>query len=167
MASRRQIRSVVRKVGRIRGRSETGRWVRAVPMRPGDLPAGPWDGALRRGRVNPEGLFSVLYATEARPGFAREIVRTLLVREPDSDPLTLVFCEVQLCRVLDLCDSRTRRSLGIALKDLADPDLGAVLGAIGEAAHETGFDGVIYPRPLRPDRRNLAIFLDRVEAGRS
>jgi hypothetical protein len=164
MASVRLLRSVIRKVGDLSGRPEEGRWVRAVPMKRGDLPAGPRDGALDRGRLNPDGLFPVLYATEARAGFTREIVRTLKSDGPDDLPLTLVFCEVHLCKVLDLCDPKIRRILGVTVRELADPEPGLVLGAIGETAHQMGFDGVIYPRPLRPERRNLAIFLDRVEA---
>ena len=164
MASVRLLRRVVRKVASVPGRSEEGRWVRAVPMRRGDPPAGPRDGALDRGRVNPDGLFPVLYATEARSGFTREIVKTLQGPGSDDLPLTLVFCEVHLCKVLDLCDPKVRRLLGITVREISDPEPGLVLGAIGETAHEMGFDGIIYPRPLRPERRNLAIFLDRVEA---
>ena len=37
--------------------------------------------------------------------------------------------------------------------------------AIGVAAYNEGFEGVIYPRPLNPKCRNLAIFSDRITSG--
>jgi len=69
---------------------------------------------------------------------------------------------VTLSKVLDLADPSIRRKLGVSVRDLADTDETWVSQAIGVAAYNEGFDGVIYPRPLNPRCRNLGIFSDRI-----
>jgi len=76
----------------------------------------------------------------------------------------VVVLRVKLGRVLDLAQRSTRRTLGITLRQLNGPPASTAGQQIGAAAYEAGFEGIIYPRPLKPDRRNLALFMDRVTA---
>ena len=40
----------------------------------------------------------------------------------------------------------------------------ASLEDVARGVKRAGFEGIIYPRPLKPRRRNLALFMDRVVA---
>jgi RES domain-containing protein len=112
------------------------------------------------GRVNPPGSFPVLYAVSDQDG-----CRPPPPTYPDDEPETVIAVfSVSLSRVLDLTESEIRRRLGVALKDLLNADEAKLTQAIGVAAYNEGFEGVIYPRPLNPKCRNLAIFSDRISS---
>ena len=144
----------------VRGRVETGRWLRAMPThRIRDL-LDPYSESIRGGRMNPPGSFPVLYAVADDEG----CLPLLGVREDEPETVIAVF-SVALSRVLDLAESATRRRLGITVKDLSSADEPGISQAIGIAAYNEGFEGVIYPRPLNPRCRNLAIFSDRITSG--
>jgi len=132
------------------GRSESGRWLRAMPSgRIRDL-LDPYSGSLKGGRVNPPGSFPVLYAADedgCRPALALD--------EPET---VIAVFSVMLSRVLDLADGSVRRKLGVSVRDLANAEESRISQAIGVAAYNEGFEGVIYPRPLNPKCRNLGIF---------
>jgi RES domain-containing protein len=142
------------------GRSETGRWLRAMPAhRIRDL-LDPHLSTRQGGRVNPPGSFPVLYAVADEAG-----CRPPLVGYASEEPETVVAVfSVSLTRVLDLADPGVRRELGVTLRNLLDGDEPRISQAIGVAAYNEGFEGVIYPRPLNPKCRNLAIFSDRISS---
>lgn len=145
---------------RVRGRAETGRWLRAMPThRIRDL-LDPYSESIKGGRMNPPGSFPVLYAVADDQG----CLPLLGVAQDEPETVIAVF-SVSLTRVLDLADSAIRRRLGVFLKDLTSADEPGVSQAIGIAAYNEGFEGVIYPRPLNPRCRNLAIFSDRITSG--
>jgi RES domain-containing protein len=142
----------------IPGRSESGRWLRAMPAhRIRDL-LDPYQESLKGGRVNPPGSFPVLYAVADEEG-CRPALAAVQLNEPET--VVAVF-SVVLSRVLDLADGSIRRKLGVTVSDLANADESRISQAIGMAAYNEGFEGVIYPRPLNPKCRNLAIFSDRI-----
>lgn len=143
---------------RIRERPESGRWLRAMPVhRVRDL-LDPHAESMRGGRINPPGSFPVLYAVADEDGCRPSL---LPVDGDDAETIIAVF-SVELSRVLDLADPAVRRRLGVAVRDLSTADETRISQAIGIAAYNEGFDGVIYPRPLNPRCRNLAIFSDRI-----
>ncbi|HVE38587.1 MAG TPA: RES family NAD+ phosphorylase [Planctomycetota bacterium] len=145
---------------RMPGRAETGRWLRAMPAhRIRDL-LDPHLSTRRGGRVNPPGSFPVLYAVADEAG-CRPPLAGLALEE--SETVVAVF-SVTLTRVLDLAVPGVRRELGVSLRDLLDGDESRIFQAIGVAAYNEGFEGVIYPRPLNPKCRNLAIFSDRISS---
>jgi RES domain-containing protein len=145
---------------RVRGRAETGRWLRAMPThRIRDL-LDPYSESVRGGRMNPPGSFPVLYAVADDEG----CLPMLGVPEDEPETVIAVF-SVSLVRVLDLTDPGTRRKLGITVADLSSADEPGISRSIGIAAYNEGFEGVIYPRPLNPRCRNLAIFSDRITSG--
>jgi RES domain-containing protein len=145
---------------RIPGRTESGRWLRAMPAhRIRDL-LDPHLSSRRGGRVNPPGSFPVLYAVADEAG-CRPPLAGFVLEEPET--VVAVF-SVALTRVLDLSDPGIRRELGVTLRDLLDGDEARIFQAIGVAAYNEGFEGVIYPRPLNPKCRNLAIFSERISS---
>lgn len=144
-----------------RGRSETGRWLRAMPAgRIRDL-LDPYSESLRGGRVNPPGSFPVLYAVADEDG-CRPALAAVGLDEPHT---VIAVFSVSLSRVVDLADPRVRRKLGVTVRDLTDAEETRVPQSVGVAAYNEGFEGVIYPRPLNPKCRNLAIFSDRITSG--
>jgi RES domain-containing protein len=145
---------------RLPGRSETGRWLRAMPApRIRDL-LDPHLSTRRGGRVNPPGSFPVLYAVADEAG-CRPPLAGLAADEPET---VIAVFSVSLTRILDLSDPEVRRELGVTLRDLLDGDEARLSQAIGVAAYNEGFEGVIYPRPLNPKCRNLAIFSERISS---
>jgi RES domain-containing protein len=145
---------------RIPGRTETGRWLRAMPAhRIRDL-LDPHLSTRRGGRVNPPGSFPVLYAVADEAG-CRPPLAGLALDEPET--VVAVF-SVSLVRILDLADPEVRRELGVTLRELLDGSESRVFQAIGVAAYNEGFEGVIYPRPLNTKCRNLAIFSERISS---
>jgi RES domain-containing protein len=145
---------------RIRGRPESGRWLRAMPAhRIRDL-LDPHLSSRNGGRVNPPGSFPVLYAVSDEDG-CRPPPPFALDDEPET---VIAVFSVTLSSVLDLTEPEIRRRLGVGLKDLVNGDEARVSQAIGVAAYNEGFEGVIYPRPLNPKCRNLAIFSDRISS---
>jgi RES domain-containing protein len=145
---------------RIKGRAESGQWLRAMPApRIRDL-LDPHLSTRRGGRVNPPGSFPVLYAMADEDG-----CRPPLLSLPDGEAETVIAVfSVSLSRVLDLADPALRRRLGVSLQDLLSSDEARVSQAIGVAAYNEGFEAVIYPRPMNPKCRNLAIFSDRISS---
>ncbi len=143
----------------ISGRRESGRWLRAMPAdRAHDL-LDPFNGeSSRGGRVNPPGSFPVLYAAEDQPG-CRPIYGCLCSGIPDA---VIAVFHVSLSCVLDLTEPDLRRRLGITVRDLTDSSDPRIAHAVGVAAYNDGFDGIIYPRPWKPKCRNLAVFADRI-----
>lgn len=143
---------------RIRGRAETGRWLRAMPAhRIRDL-LDPYSESLKGGRINPPGSFPVLYAVADDEGCHP----TLPGDEGEESEIVIAVFSVTLDRVLDLVDPAIRKKLGITVKDLASADETRISQAIGIAAYNEEFEGVIYPRPMNPRCRNLAIFSDLI-----
>jgi RES domain-containing protein len=144
---------------RIRGRPETGRWLRAMPVyRIHDL-LDPHLSSRQGGRVNPPGSFPVLYAVADKEG-----CRPPMTSFPDDSGTVVAVFSVALSRVLDLADPELRRRLGVPLRELLNPDEPRVCQAIGVAAYNEGFEGVVYPRPLNPKCKNLAIYSDRISS---
>jgi RES domain-containing protein len=117
----------------------------------------PYSESVRGGRMNPPNSVPVLYAVADDDG----CLPLLGVREDEPETVIAVF-SVALSRVLDLADPAIRRRLGVTMKDLSSGDEPGISQAIGIAAYNEGFEGVIYPRPLNPKCRNLAIFSDRI-----
>ena len=140
------------------GRRETGRWIRAMPARRIRDLLDPYCESLKGGRVNPPGSFPVLYAVADEEG-CRPALDAFDLDEPET---VIAVFSVTLSKVLDLADPSVRRKLGVSVRDLADTDETWVSQAIGVAAYNEGFDGVIYPRPFNPKCRNLGIFSDRI-----
>jgi RES domain-containing protein len=121
----------------------------------------PYSESIRGGRVNPPGSFPVLYAVADEDG-CRPALAAVGLAEPET---VIAVFSVSLSRVLDLADPSVRRKLAVTVKELAEPELTRVSQSIGVAAYNEGFEGVIYPRPLNPKCRNLAIFSDRITSG--
>ena len=143
------------------GRPESGRWLRALPAgRIRDL-LDPYSESLKGGRVNPPGSFPVLYAVADEDG-CRPALAAVGLDEPET---VIAVFSVSLSRILDLADPTVRRMLGVSVRDLANGEETRVSQSIGVAAYNEGFEGVIYPRPLNPKCRNLAIFSDRITSG--
>jgi len=120
----------------------------------------PHVSSRKGGRVNPPGSFPVLYAVADQEG-CRPLPSSFPADEPE--PVIAVF-SVSLSRVLDLADPDIRRRLNVPLEELLNAEEARVCQAIGVAAYNEGFEGVIYPRPLNPKCRNLAIFSDRISS---
>ena len=59
--------------------------------------------------------------------------------------------------VLDLAQRSIRRMLGVTLRQLNGLPDSATGRQLGDAAYDAGFEGIIYPRPLKRNRRNLAL----------
>lgn len=143
---------------RIRGRPESGRWLRVMPAhRIRDL-LDPHAESMRGGRINPPGSFPVLYAVADENGCCPPAGSV----DGDEPETVVAVFSVRLSRVLDLADAGVRRRLGVTVKELANAEEPRTSQAIGIAAYNEGFEGVIYPRPLNPRCRNLAIFSDRI-----
>src|SRR5204862_3126933 len=116
----------------IKGRPETGRWLRAMPAhRIRDL-LDPYASSEMGGRVNPPGSFPVLYAAADEVG-----CRPLLMHRSEPETVIAVF-SVSLSRILDLADPSVRRKVGVRVKDLGKADGTRVSQAIGVAAYNEG-----------------------------
>lgn len=124
------------------------------------------------GRLNASGTFPVIY-TSTDPltataeafqnfldfGFAPQSVR----------PRVVVGLKITLTVVLDLCDARIRRRLGVTLSDLAqnwwrlqESGHEALPQAVGRAAYQASFEGVLLPSMRRRGGRNLNLFPERL-----
>ena len=93
------------------------------------------------------------------------LFRSLLHRSADEPETVIAVFSVSLSRILDLANPSVRRKVGVTVKDLGSADESRVSQAIGVAAYNEGFEGIIYPRPMNPKCRNLAIFSDRITSG--
>jgi hypothetical protein len=137
-----------------------GRWLHAMLPNPEEAVQSLFDHAFRGGRWSPPRSFPVMYTTEEDAASRAELDRWLQL--DDGSRFIVVCIKVQLGRVLDLCNPANRSAFGATIQELNDPvDLG-VSRAIGVAAYKANYQAILYPRPLRPDHRNLAIFPERV-----
>src|SRR5262245_5791643 len=153
-----------KKLRRIKGRPESGDWLRAVHLDHDQELRSILALMQRGGRFNPPGRFPVMHAAEDND-LCRAGMLEWIREEQTPDRLrAVVVLKVKLTRVLDLAKRSTRRALGVTLRQLNGRERSSTGQQIGAAAYEAGFEGIIYPRPLKPSRRNLALFMDRVTA---
>jgi len=156
-----------KKLQALKGRPETGAWLRAVNLDQEQELKSILALMMKGGRFNPPGQFPILHAVEDDER-CRERMLQWIREEPAVDGnMAVIVLKVRLQRVLDLAHGATRRALGITLRDLNNPRLTLTAQQIGAAAHDAGFEGIIYPRPLKPKQRNLALFMDRINARRN
>lgn len=153
-----------RKLQAVRGRPETGDWLRAVRLDQEQELQSIVGLMMRGGRFNPPGEFPVLHAVEDDQRCRERMLRWIEAESEGDGSMAVIVLKVKLTRVLDLAHGATRRALGITLRDLNSPGASAAAQQLGAAAHDAGFEGIVYPRPLKPGRRNLALFMDRVTA---
>ncbi len=102
---------------------------------------------INGGRWNPSETFAVVYTALDRATIDAELER--LARRTGMPvgsflPRRLTRIEAQLTRVLDLTDARTRRRLGLTLRELTDDDWSRTQ-AIGQAAQFLGFEAILAP----------------------
>jgi RES domain-containing protein len=152
------------KLRRIQGRPETGDWLRAVHLDHDQELQSILALMQRGGRFNPPGRFPVLHAAEDNDRCREGMLEWIKTEQTPDRIRAVVVLKVKLTRVLDLAQPSTRRALGITVRELTGAEDSPTGRQIGAAAYEAGFEGIIYPRPLKPRRRNLALFMDRVTA---
>jgi len=146
---------------RIPGRPEVGQWLHITIEDPLSGAVELVEFQERGGRLNPPGSFPVMYCAEDNPDCRAALNRGIL-DDPDPDTKFVVLhLDVHLSKILDLSDGGIRRRLGVTLASLTDPKDMSVCQKIGAAAHEAGFAGIVYPRPLSKGGLNLALFCDR------
>jgi len=152
------------KLQRVKGRPLAGDWLRAVML--------DHEQELQRiltlmehgGRFNPPGRFPVLHAVEDVAGCRAGLLQWIREEQQPDQIMAVVVLKVKLRRVLDLAQPSTRRALGITVRELNGLP-GSLAGRqLGAAAYDAGFEGIIYPRPLKRNRRNIALFMDRIIA---
>jgi RES domain-containing protein len=155
------------KLRSVRGRPETGAWLRAVKLDQEQELQSILGLMARGGRFNPPGEFPILHAAEDDERCRERMLRWIKEEQAPDGVMAVIVLKVKLNRVLDLASGATRRRLGITLRDLNNPRSPRAGQQIGAAAHDAGFEGIIYPRPLKPTQRNLALFMDRIRARKS
>jgi RES domain-containing protein len=116
------------------------------------------------GRFNPPGKFPVLHAVEDVEGCRAGLLQWIREEQQPDHIMAIVVLKVKLTRVLDLAQRSVRRILGITLRELHGLPESPAGRQLGDAAYDAGFEGIIYPRPLKRNRRNLALFMDRIIA---
>jgi RES domain-containing protein len=142
---------------------------------PSDLIAGVGS-QITGGRWTPPGAFRAVYASrdeataldEARQQNLRQGVPPWMAL-----PLVLTAIEVDLEPVLDLTDSRVRRTLRVSqarlLKEpwwlLQEQRLEALNQAVGRLAREQGFVALLTPSAARFRGINVVIYPDRIASG--
>lgn len=131
-------------------------------------------GAMVKGsRWNAPGALTVLHAAMTPEGALAEAMagrRKYGLPDKLALPLVLRGIGIRLTRVLDLCDGGVRVSLRVSEDRLVGADWEAenragreaVTQAVGRAAAEAGFEGLIVPSAADPGARNVAVFVDRV-----
>ncbi len=145
----------------IAGRAETGQWIQVTTADPVTGAVELVEFRTEGGRFNPPESFPVAYLAKVTDG-GRETMCRFIVNETTMDAkFVILILEINLGKVLDLSLASIRKSLGISLADLTQPEGFTLSQSIGLAAHEAGFEGIIYPRALGRGARNLAIFCDR------
>lgn len=152
-----------KKVEAVRGRAESGAWLRAVKVDQEQELQSIMGLMVRGGRFNPPGQFPILHAVEDDETCRERMLQWIREEQTPEGDMAVIVLKVKLTRVLDLAHGATRRALGVTIRDLNRASSIAAR-QIGAAAHDAGFEGIIYPRPLRPRRRNLALFMDRISA---
>jgi len=155
------------KLRSVRGRPETGAWLRAVRLDQEQELQSILGLMARGGRFNPPGEFPILHAAEDDERCRERMLRWIKEEQEPDGVMAVIVLKVKLSRVLDLSSGSTRRRLGITLRELNNSRSPKAGQQIGSAAHDAGFEGIIYPRPLKPRRRNLALFMDRINARKS
>jgi RES domain-containing protein len=153
-----------KKLQAVRGRPESGAWLRAVKLDQEQELQSILGLMARGGRFNPPGQFPILHAVEDDEQCRERMLQWIKEEEAPDTSMAVVVLRVKLTRVLDLAHGATRRALGITLRDLNNPRWTVAGQQIGAAAHDAGFEGIIYPRPLKPNERNLALFMDKISA---
>lgn len=148
----------------VRGRAESGEWLRAVLLDHEQELKSILALMERGGRFNPPGKFPVLHAVEDDDGCRAGMLQWIREEQLPDSIMAVVVLKVKLKRVLDLAQASTRRKLGITLRELNDLHDSEAARQLGAAAYDAGFEGIIYPRPLKRNRRNLALFMDRITA---
>jgi RES domain-containing protein len=78
-------------------------------------------------------------------------------------PRVLLSVQVQLHKVLDLTDAQARQAWGITPDELTSSDW-IRCQSLARRARELGFEAIRFPSAAGTGH-NLAIFLDRLEAG--
>ncbi|HVE39735.1 MAG TPA: RES family NAD+ phosphorylase [Planctomycetota bacterium] len=156
-----------RKLRLVRGRPETGAWLRAVKLDQEQELQSILGLMARGGRFNPPGQFPILHAAEDDERCRERMLQWIRDEQEPDGTMAVIVLKVKLSRVLDLTSGATRRRLGITLRELNNSRSSQAGQQIGAAAHDAGFEGIIYPRPLKPRRRNLALFMDRINAKKS
>jgi RES domain-containing protein len=156
-----------KKLKLVRGRPETGAWLRAVRLDQEQELQSILGLMARGGRFNPPGEFPILHAAEDDERCRERMLRWIREEQEPDGVMAVIVLKVKLQRVLDLTSGATRRRLGITLRELNNSRTSKAGQQIGSAAHDAGFEGIIYPRPLKPTRRNLALFMDRINAKKS
>lgn len=152
------------KLRRLKGRPESGDWLRAVHLDHDQELHSILALMQRGGRFNPPGRFPVLHAAEDDDRCRAGMLEWIREEQTPDRIRAVVVLKVRLARVLDLAQKATRRALGVTIRQLNGRDDSPTGRQIGAAAYEAGFEGIIYPRPMKPNRRNLALFMDRVVA---
>ena len=152
------------KLRRLKGRPESGDWLRAVHLDHDQELHSILALMQRGGRFNPPGRFPVLHAAEDDDRCRAGMLEWIREEQTPDRIRAVVVLKVKLARVLDLAQKATRRALGVTIRQLNGRDDSPTGRQIGAAAYEAGFEGIIYPRPMKPSRRNLALFMDRVVA---
>ena len=117
------------------------------------------------GRWNPPGSFPVVYTALDRDTVHRELARLANRAALPVEallPRRLATIEASLDRVLDLTSASVRRRLGMRAGDLVADDWTRTQ-AIGQAAHDAGFEGILAPGA--EGGTTLAIFRDDLGAG--
>jgi RES domain-containing protein len=103
------------------------------------------EGARRfGGRFNPHHSLPVIYLCTTRDCVVAEVIKQAErqnIELADLLPRELWSVELDLERVLDLCGGPTLASLELTTADLVLPDH-AFTQAIGEAAHDRGFEAI-------------------------
>ena len=153
-----------KKLQRVKGRPLKGDWLRAVML--------DHEQELQRilslmehgGRFNPPGGFPVLHAVEDVAGCRAGLLQWIREEQQPDQVMAIVVLKVKLTRVLDLAQRATRRALGITLREINGLPDSMAGRQIGAAAYDAGFEAIIYPRPMKRKRRNLAVFMDRIIA---
>jgi len=117
-------------------------------------------------RFNPPRQFGVLYvALNERTALAELERQAHRSGIPISRlaPRLMLHLDVSLARVLDLTDPAVRDTWGISLADLASDDY-TRCQTVARQARRDGYEAVRYPSATG-DGENLAIFMDRMDAG--
>ena len=153
-----------KKLARVKGRPLAGDWLRAVMLDHQQELQRILSLMERGGRFNPPGRFPVLHAVEDVAGCRAGLLQWIREEQQPDQIMAIVVLKVKLTRVLDLAQPSTRRTLGITLRELNGLPDSSTGRQIGAAAYDAGFEGIIYPRPLKRNRRNLALFMDRIIA---
>ena len=155
---------LIERVRELPGRPETGRWLHLTSKDPISGAVELIELLEHGGRLNHPRAFPVAYFCEDNQACRRGMNRWLREESESDSRFTILVAEMHLSKVLDLDDVSIRRRLGISLADLADPSDMSLSQSIGLAAHQVGFLGVLYPRPLGRGGLNLAAFCDRTGA---